>query len=133
MERLFVAPGNAGTAEVASNVPIHFTDAHGLLAFARRERIDLTVIGQEAASEAGVVDEFSAAGLAVFGPTRAAARIESSKAFAKQLMRPRRPDGPVSQLRQLPVRHLSDRGAVVPGSDQGERARRGKRCRDRKH
>jgi phosphoribosylamine--glycine ligase len=86
VDRLFVAPGNAGTAELAQNVAVHFTDAHGLLAFARQERIDLTVIGQEAASEAGVVDEFLRAGLVVFGPTRAAARIESSKAFAKRLM-----------------------------------------------
>ena len=87
VEKLFVAPGNAGTAEIAENVPIHFTDAQNLLAFARQERIDLTVIGQEAASEAGVVDEFLQAGMAVFGPSRAAARIETSKAFAKELMR----------------------------------------------
>jgi phosphoribosylamine--glycine ligase len=87
VERLFVAPGNGGTAETAENVPLHFTDAKGLLAFAREQRIDLTVIGQEAASEAGVVDEFLGAGMAVFGPTRAAARIESSKSFAKDLMR----------------------------------------------
>jgi len=86
LERLFVAPGNAGTAEMAENVPIGFTDAANLLGFAQRNGVDLTVIGQEAASEAGVVDEFLRAGMAVFGPSRAAARIESSKAFAKDLM-----------------------------------------------
>jgi phosphoribosylamine--glycine ligase len=86
LERLFVAPGNAGTAEIAENVPIGFTDGTNLLEFAQRHRIDLTVIGQEAASEAGVVDEFLRAGMAVFGPSRAAVQIESSKAFAKQLM-----------------------------------------------
>jgi phosphoribosylamine--glycine ligase len=87
VERVFVAPGNAGTAELGENVPIHFTDALGLLSFARQNRIDLTVIGQEAASVAGVADEFLRAGMAIFGPSGAAARIESSKAFAKELMR----------------------------------------------
>jgi phosphoribosylamine--glycine ligase len=86
VQKLFVAPGNAGTAETAENVPLHFTDVSGLLAFAREQRIDLTVIGQEAASEAGVVDAFLDAHLAVFGPSKAATRIESSKAFAKELM-----------------------------------------------
>ena len=87
VERLFVVPGNAGTAEMAENVPIGFTDVAGLLSFAKQNEVDLTVIGQEAASEAGVADEFQLSGLAVFGPTRAAARIETSKAYAKQLMR----------------------------------------------
>ncbi|MGA2528546.1 MAG: phosphoribosylamine--glycine ligase [Acidimicrobiales bacterium] len=87
LERLFVAPGNAGTAEIAENVPIGFTDAAGLLGFAQGNGIDLTVVGQEAASEAGVVDEFLRANMAVFGPSRAAARIESSKAFAKEVMK----------------------------------------------
>ena len=87
VERVFVVPGNAGTAEMAENVPIGFTDVAGLLSFAKQNEVDLTVIGQEAASEAGVADEFQLSGLAVFGPTRAAARIETSKAYAKQLMR----------------------------------------------
>jgi phosphoribosylamine--glycine ligase len=87
VERVFVAPGNAGTAEIGQNVPVPFTDGPNLLAFARRNKIDLTVIGQEAASEAGVVDEFLRAGMTIFGPSKAAARIESSKAFAKELMR----------------------------------------------
>ncbi|MGA3214667.1 MAG: phosphoribosylamine--glycine ligase [Acidimicrobiales bacterium] len=86
VEKVFVAPGNAGTGAVAQNVPIHFTDVPGLLAFAVQNRVDLTVVGQEAASEAGVADEFHKAGLAIFGPSRAASRIESSKAFAKALM-----------------------------------------------
>ena len=72
VEKVFVAPGNAGTAELGENAPIHFTDVAGLLDFAKRNRIDLTVVGQEAASEAGVTDEFLRAGMAIFGPSKAA-------------------------------------------------------------
>jgi phosphoribosylamine--glycine ligase len=81
-----VAPGNGGTAAIAENVPIGFTDVPALLAFAQTKKIDLTVIGQEAASDAGAVDAFQAAGLAIFGPTKKATQIESSKAFSKLLM-----------------------------------------------
>lgn len=86
VDKLFVAPGNGGTAAIAENVPIGFTDVDALLKFAQQNAIDLTVIGQEAASDAGVVDAFQAAGLAIFGPTKAATQIESSKAFSKLLM-----------------------------------------------
>lgn len=86
VDKLFVAPGNGGTAAIADNVPIGFTDVEGLLAFAQKNAIDLTVIGQEAASDAGVVDAFQKAGLAIFGPTKKATQIESSKAFSKLLM-----------------------------------------------
>ena len=83
---LFVAPGNGGTAGIATNLPIAFDDVPGLLKFAQDNKIDLTVIGQEAASAAGAVDAFQEAGLAIFGSTKAATRIESSKAFSKLLM-----------------------------------------------
>ncbi len=86
VKKLYVAPGNAGTALVAENVPIGFTDVEQLLSFALQKKIDLTVVGQEAASEAGVVDTFQAAGLLIFGPTKTATLIESSKAFSKDLM-----------------------------------------------
>lgn len=86
VEKIFVAPGNGGTAQIAENVPIGFTDVEALLDFAKQNSIDLTVIGQEAASAAGAVDAFKAAGLAIFGPTKAATQIESSKAFSKDLM-----------------------------------------------
>jgi phosphoribosylamine--glycine ligase len=86
VDKVYVAPGNGGTALVAENVPIGFTDVDGLLKFAQENRIDFTVIGQEAASAAGVVDAFQNAGLAIFGPTKSATRIESSKAFSKDLM-----------------------------------------------
>ena len=83
---LFAAPGNPGIAALATCVPIGATDVEALAAFARAERIDLTVVGPEAALDAGIVDRFRAGGLAIFGPSRAAAEIETSKAFAKQLM-----------------------------------------------
>ncbi len=83
---LLVAPGNAGTAQIARNVPISPTDIEGLLRFAQESRVDFTVIGPEAPLAAGVVDRFHKACLPVFGPTREAARIESSKGFAKELM-----------------------------------------------
>lgn len=86
VETLFCAPGNAGTAQIGVNVPLPITDHHGLLAFAQRERIDLTVVGPDDALAAGVVDVFQSAGLRIFGPTQSAARFESSKIFAKQFM-----------------------------------------------
>ncbi|MBI5330787.1 MAG: phosphoribosylamine--glycine ligase [Betaproteobacteria bacterium] len=86
IQTVFVAPGNGGTAreEGVENVDIHTIP--GLVAFAQNEGIQLTVVGPEAPLAAGVVDAFRAAGLKVFGPTRAAAQLESSKDFAKQFM-----------------------------------------------
>jgi phosphoribosylamine---glycine ligase len=84
--RLFVAPGNGGTAQVATNVPLPASDAAGLIAFAQDHDIHLTVVAPDDALAAGLVDAFQAAGLRAFGPTQAAAQIESSKAFAKDLM-----------------------------------------------
>ncbi|HEY7538603.1 MAG TPA: phosphoribosylamine--glycine ligase [Methylomirabilota bacterium] len=87
LDRLFAAPGNPGIARHAQCVGIG-VDAHDdLVAFARRERIDLTVIGPEAPLVAGLADRFEAAGLTVFGPGARAAAIEGSKAFSKDLMR----------------------------------------------
>jgi phosphoribosylamine---glycine ligase len=87
VERLYAVPGNAGTATVAANVPgVGPADAAGLAAFAERAGVDLTVIGPEQPLVAGVADEFLDRGLPVFGPTAAAARIEGSKAFAKEVM-----------------------------------------------
>jgi phosphoribosylamine--glycine ligase len=81
-----IAPGNAGTAGVGENVAVAATDTAGLLEVARQRRIDLTVIGPEAPLVAGVVDAFREAGLRIFGPTAAAARLEGSKAFCKQIL-----------------------------------------------
>lgn len=86
VSQVFVAPGNGGTEDAFQNVNIDFTDVPKLLKFAKDKKIDLTVIGQEAAAEAGAVDAFTKAGLAIFGPTKAAAKIETSKVFSKNLM-----------------------------------------------
>ena len=83
---LLAAPGNPGIAAIARCIPINPTDVDALLGLAATERIDLTIVGPEAPLAAGIVDRFMAAGHAVFGPTRAAAEIETSKAFAKGLM-----------------------------------------------
>lgn len=86
VEKIFCAPGNAGIAEQAECVAIKDTDVDALLAFAKKEEVSLTVVGPEAALAAGVVDAFRADGLAIFGHTKAATRIESSKEFAKEVM-----------------------------------------------
>ena len=86
MDALFVAPGNAGTAIIAANLPVAATDIHGLAKVAGEHRINLTVVGPEAPLAEGLVDRLQELGLAVFGPTKAAAQIEASKGFAKELM-----------------------------------------------
>ena len=85
--KIYAAPGNAGIAALAECVAIKDTEAQKLLAFAQENGIELTVVGPEAALAVGVVDKFRAAGLKIFGPTKAAAEIESSKDFAKRLMK----------------------------------------------
>lgn len=87
VKKVFVAPGNAGTANERYVVNVPITDHRTLAAFAAREQIDLTVVGPEAPLAAGVVDLFKARGLRIFGPTQAAAQLESSKDFAKQFLR----------------------------------------------
>ena len=86
VSKIFCAPGNAGIAALAQCVPVKDTDVDGLLNFARENAVDLTVVGPEAALSVGVADAFRAAGLRIFGHSKAATRIESSKEFAKQLM-----------------------------------------------
>ena len=84
---LYAVPGNAGTAALATNVPgVPPDEPEAVAAWAARERIDLTVVGPEAPLVAGVADALAARGLKVFGPSAAAARIEGSKAFAKEVM-----------------------------------------------
>ena len=86
VSEIYCAPGNAGIGLIARNVPIKDTDVQALRQFALENAIDLTVVGPEAALAAGIVDEFRAAGLRIFGHTKAATRIESSKEFAKEIM-----------------------------------------------
>ena len=86
LDALYCAPGNPGTRTLARNVAIAADDVAALRRFAREEQIDLTVVGPEAPLALGITDAFKAEGLRVFGPTQAAAQLESSKIFAKQFM-----------------------------------------------
>ena len=86
VEKIYCAPGNAGIAQLAECVAIKDTDVEGLLLFAKETKVDLTVVGPEAALAAGVVDAFRAEGMPIFGHTKAATQIESSKEFAKIIM-----------------------------------------------
>ena len=97
-KRLFCAPGNPGTKLVADNVDIAADDIQGLLRFAIAETIDLTVVGPEAPLCAGIVDEFQKQKKLCFGPNKAAAEIEGSKAFARELCRRHRIPGPSFQV-----------------------------------
>jgi phosphoribosylamine---glycine ligase len=94
---VFCAPGNAGTALDGVNVTIEPTDFDKQIRFAKKENVGLTVVGPEDPLTLGIVDAFQAAGLRIFGPTKAAARLEGSKVFAKHLMR--HADVPTSEYR----------------------------------
>ncbi len=86
VKQIYAAPGNPGIAKLATCVDIADNDVEGLLDFALANQIDLTVVGPESVLELGVVDAFTKAGLNIFGPTKAAAQVETSKDFAKSLM-----------------------------------------------
>jgi phosphoribosylamine--glycine ligase len=85
-EKIFCAPGNGGIARQAECIDIKADDISGLLDFARKEKIDLTVVGPEAPLSAGIIDEFNNYQLRIFGPDRKAAQLEASKVFSKELM-----------------------------------------------
>lgn len=87
VDQIFCAPGNAGTGVIAENIPIPATDLAQLRKFAKENRVDLTVVGPDDPLAMGIVDAFNADKLRIFGPTKSAARLESSKIFAKELMR----------------------------------------------
>jgi phosphoribosylamine--glycine ligase len=87
VDRIFCAPGNAGIAAIAEKVAVSATDLPQLLRFAKQNDVDLTVVGPDDPLAMGIVDLFTAERLRIFGPTRSAARLESSKIFAKELMR----------------------------------------------
>ncbi|MEK6942231.1 MAG: phosphoribosylamine--glycine ligase [archaeon] len=87
VSKIYCAPGNAGTAQIAQNVEIQAENIPALLEFALKEKIDLTVVGPEGPLAKGIVDEFQKQGQKIFGPTKAAAMIESSKIYAKELMK----------------------------------------------
>jgi phosphoribosylamine--glycine ligase len=122
VERVYCAPGNAGTFREDANVAIDENDFDALIRFAKRESIGLTVVGPEAPLANGIVEAFQKERLRIFGPSRAAAQIESSKAFAKKLMRDA--DVPTAEFRIFdhpePARHylLSREYAVTPDGKQ---------------
>lgn len=86
VDKIYCAPGNPGTADEAENVDIAVDDIDGLCEFAKKNQIDLTVVGPELPLTLGMVDRFKSEGLAVFGPSKAAAQLEGSKGFSKDLM-----------------------------------------------
>src|SRR4051812_437906 len=97
VEHVWCAPGNPGIAHAAECIPVDVSSVEALLALATRLAPDLTVIGPEVPLTAGVVDAFTARGLRIFGPTKAAAQLESSKSFAKEFM----------QRHQIPTAHYA--------------------------
>lgn len=86
VDKIFTAPGNAGTAQLSENVDIEDNDVEELVEFATEEEVDLTFVGPEAPLVAGIVDRFREEGLKVFGPNKEAAKLEGSKVFSKNLM-----------------------------------------------
>ena len=87
LTELFIAPGNTGTASVGTNIDINEMDTEGLLRFAVSRDVELTIVGPEAPLAAGIVDRFSDNNRAIFGPKAGPAKLESSKSFAKSIMR----------------------------------------------
>jgi phosphoribosylamine--glycine ligase len=86
LDALYVSPGNAGTAQIADNLPVKANDLDGIVRAAQEQRIDLAVVGSEEPLTLGVVDRLNAAGIAAFGPSKDAAALEGSKVFAKEFM-----------------------------------------------
>ena len=128
VSKVFVAPGNAGTARESGLENVAVTTVPDLVEFARREAIALTVVGPEAPLAAGVVDAFRAAGLKIFGPTRAAAQLESSKDFAKAFMT--RHGIPTAEYRTFTDaaaahRYVDERGAPIVVKADGLAAGKG--------
>lgn len=113
VEKIYCAPGNAGISKLAECVAIGVEDVRALADFAESHGIDMTVIGPEASLAVGVVDEFRSRGLRIFGPTKAAARIESSKEFAKQMME--RGGVPTAAYRKFGASEFDDALAYVKG------------------
>ena len=128
--KVLVAPGNAGTASEpkCTNVDVGAEDIRGLLALAREQAVDLTVIGPEAPLAAGIVDQFAAAGLRCFGPTQAAAQLEASKAYAKDFFA--RHDIPTAAYQVFSdidpaLAYIAERGAPIVVKADGLAAGKG--------
>jgi phosphoribosylamine--glycine ligase len=116
---IFVAPGNAGTALDAVNVDINATDIAGLIAFAKKEKVGLVVVGPEAPLALGIVDAMNSEKVRVFGPSRAAAQLESSKAFCKSVLK--QADVPTAEFQVF--REPDDAMRYIKGRYSGENDR----------
>jgi phosphoribosylamine--glycine ligase len=128
VDRLYCAPGNAGIAEEAECVPVRATDINGLVGFCRRERIDFVVVGPEAPLVLGLVDALEAEGIAAFGPSAAAAALEASKSFAKDLCaRAGVPTAPYRYFRDPAAAkaYIAERGAPIVVKADGLAAGKG--------
>lgn len=130
VSKVFVAPGNAGTAteNKVENINIGVTDIEDLVAFAKTQSIDLTIVGPEAPLVIGVVDAFEKEGLAIFGPTAAAAQLEGSKAFTKDfLARHNIPTAAYGNFTEIPaaVEYIKQQGAPIVVKADGLAAGKG--------
>ncbi len=114
LAKLYIAPGNPGTAQCGQNIPIGVDDTDELLDFARQNDVGLVVVGPEDPLAAGLVDEFEAAGIKAFGPSADAAQLEADKAFAKQLMR----SSSVSTAEGRTFDRFSDAKAYIASRDE---------------
>ena len=114
LTKLYIAPGNPGTAQCGQNIPIASVDADELLDFARQNDVGLVVVGPEDPLAAGLVDAFEAAGIKAFGPSAEAAQLEADKAFAKQLMR----SSSVSTAEGRTFDRFSDAKAYIASRDE---------------
>jgi phosphoribosylamine---glycine ligase len=127
-ERLYCAPGNAGIAQQAQCVPLDLTDHAAIVAFCRDHRIDLVVVGPEAPLCAGIVDDLESAGLKAFGPSRAAAQLEGSKGFTKDLCRANRiPTAAYARFEDAPAAkaYIRDQGPPIVVKADGLAAGKG--------
>jgi phosphoribosylamine--glycine ligase len=128
LRRLFIAPGNSGAAEAAERVPLAISDHSAVIDFCRKEAIGLVVVGPEAPLVAGLADDLEAAGIACFGPSRAAARLEGSKGFAKDFCREFNiPTAAYQRFRALApaLAYLREKGAPIVVKADGLAAGKG--------
>lgn len=114
LDKLYIAPGNPGTAQCGQNVPIKADEKDKLVDFARQNNVGLVVVGPEDPLAAGVVDAFESAGIKAFGPSAGAARLEADKAFAKQLMR----SGSIATAEARIFDRFSDAKAYIASRDE---------------
>ena len=122
---VYAAPGNPGMKSIATNVNISDSDVEGLVAFAKENQIDLTIVGPEHTLSLGVVDAFQKEGLKIFGPTKAAAQVESSKDFAKRIMMRHGIPTAAYDDKDAAVCYVKEKGAPIVVKEDGLKAGKG--------